>query len=147
MVHNSKRNISEKILLRIYQLFFEVFSRSRSHKSFLHLLDDVLTPAEKIMIAKRIGILYLVIKEIDQKSISDILKVSTSTVSIYAVQFYKRNTEIVSTIKAMLFKEKVLGFMEDIFADLYIQPGFKIGHYKLKWEHEKKKQERKLLGN
>lgn len=146
MTRISKRKISGEILLRIYQLFFEVFSRSHSHDSFLVLLDDVLTPTEKIMVAKRIGIIYLLIKEVDQQTISEILKVSTSTVSIYCVQFYKRETRIVKIIKNMLTKEKVLDFMEDIFAGLWIQPGLKKGHYKLKLEYDKSKRNRKYLG-
>ena len=145
MVHISRTKIPEKVLIRIYQLFFEVFSRSRSHDSFLELLDDILTPTEKIMLAKRIGILYLLIKEVDQSIIADILKVSTSTVSIYSVQFYKRDTKMIKIIKDMLVKEKVLDFMEDIFAGLWIQPGFKKGHYKLKWDYEQSKRARKDL--
>ncbi|MBI4225706.1 hypothetical protein HY612_01195 [Candidatus Roizmanbacteria bacterium] len=145
MVHISRAKVPEKVLMRVYQLFFEVFSRSRSHDSFLELLDDILTPTEKIMLAKRIGMLYLLIKEVDQSVISDILKVSTSTVSIYSVLFYKRDTKVVKIIKDMLVKEKVLDFMEDIFAGLWIQPGLKKGHYKLKWEYEQGKRERKYL--
>ena len=145
MVHLSKKLISENVLMRIYQLFFEVISRSHSRETFLILLDDILTPTEKIMLAKRIGIIYLLIKEIDQLSIADILKVSTSTVSIYSVKFYKRDTKVIEIIKNMLIKEKVLDFMEDIFAGLWIQPGFKKGHYKLKWDYEQSKRERKYL--
>ena len=146
MVRISKANVQAEVLIRIYQLFFEVLSRSKSKVSVLELIDDILTPTEKIMLAKRIGILYLLIKEVDQAVISDILKVSTSTVSIYAVQFYKRDTKIIKIIKNMLTKEKVLDFMEDIFAGLWIQPGLKKGHYQLKWQYEKRKRNRKYLG-
>ncbi|OGK10388.1 hypothetical protein A2767_02495 [Candidatus Roizmanbacteria bacterium RIFCSPHIGHO2_01_FULL_35_10] len=146
MVHLSKKLISENVLMRIYQLFFEVISRSHSRETFLILLDDILTPTEKIMLAKRIGIIYLLIKEIDQLSIADILKVSTSTVSIYSVKFYKRDTKVIEIIKNMLIKEKVLDFMEDIFAGLFIQPGLKKGHHKLKLNYEQNKRDRKYLG-
>lgn len=146
MVHLSKKIINENVLMRIYQLFFEVISRSHSRESFLILLDDILTPTEKIMLAKRIGIIYLLIKEVEQITIAEILKVSTSTVSIYSVKFYKKDAKIIQIIKNMLIKEKVLDFMEDIFAGLWIQPGLKKGHHKLKWEYEQSKRERKYLG-
>jgi len=45
----------------------------------------------------------------------------------------------------LISKGKLLGFIEDIFADLLIQPGIKIGHWALKREHERSKEERKML--
>lgn len=146
MTRISKQAVSEKILLRIYQLFFKVFNKSSSQDIFLTLIDDIFTPTEKIMMAKRIGIVYLLLKGIPQEAISNTLKVSSSTVATYALHYYQRNTKIVEIIKDLIFKEKTLGFLEDIFADLFIQPGIKIGHYKLKYEHQKRIKQRKLLG-
>ncbi|MBI4009107.1 hypothetical protein HY357_02645 [Candidatus Roizmanbacteria bacterium] len=132
--------------MRIYQLFFEIFSRTHSKDSFLLILDDILTPVEKIMLAKRIGMIYLLIKKVDNSIIAETLKVSTSTVSIYSVQFYKRNSKVVEIIKNMLIKEKLLGFLDDVFADLFIQPGIKIGHHDLKWQHKLIQEKRKVFG-
>jgi|SRR3989344_3607754 len=146
MVHNSRQHVSEKIFERIYRLFFEVLSKSKSPDAFVELMDDILTPAEKIMIAKRIGICYLLIKEADHKAISEILSVSTSTVSIYSMLHYKKDSKLVSVIKTMLEKEKILAFMDDLFADIFIQPGIQKGHWKMHWDHEKRKEKRKYLG-
>jgi uncharacterized protein YerC len=145
MVQISKQKIPDKILVRIYQLFFEVFLKSRSKDDFMALTDDIFTPTEKIMIAKRIGIIYLLIKGVRQDEISQALKVSSSTVATYSLHFYKLNSKIVEVIKDLLLREKTLGFLEDVFTELFIQPGIKIGHYKLKFEHEKRREERKIL--
>ncbi len=146
MVRISKIKLQDDILMRIYQLFFELVLRSQSKDSFLDLLDDILTPTEKIMLAKRIGIIYLVIKGVDQRTIAHVLKVSSSTVASHALLIHKQDSRVVVIIRKMLTKEKVLGFIEDVFADLFIQPGLKIGHYKLQWEHKKRIEERKVLG-
>ncbi|MBI4226527.1 hypothetical protein HY612_05445, partial [Candidatus Roizmanbacteria bacterium] len=86
------------------------------------------------------------IKGLDYRTIADTLKVSPATVVTYGLLFHKRQTKLVEIIKNMLLKEKALGFLEDLFAELFIQPGLKIGHHQLKWEHKKRKREREVLG-
>ncbi|MBI5122931.1 hypothetical protein HZA75_03680 [Candidatus Roizmanbacteria bacterium] len=109
------------------------------------MIDDILSPSEKIMIAKRLGMIYLLIKGVDFRTIANTLKVSTSTVLFYSVAYKEKRAQITNLIEQMLKKEKVLNFLEDLFADLTIHPGIYIGHHKLKWEYEKKKIERKTL--
>lgn len=146
MVRISKRYLSEKILLRLYYLLFEVISRSTKKERFFKILEDIFSPTEKIMIAKRITIIYLLIKGIEQKVIADTIKVSTATVSKYAVIFYNKSTPLVQLIKNMISKEKVLDFLDDVFANLFIQPGIKKEHWSLYWEHKKRTTEKKTTG-
>lgn len=145
MTRISKKYIKEEIIIKLYRLFFEVFSRSDDQKSFLLLLDDVLSPTEKVMIAKRVGIIYLLVKKVDYQTISETLKVSTATVFFYSTVFKQKESTIAVSIEQMLKKEKVLNFLDDLFSDLFIQPGIKIGHHRLKWEHRKRQEERKTL--
>lgn len=145
MARISKRPVSEDILIRMYKLFFEIFSRFENQEHFLALMDDVFSPVEKIMIAKRVGIIYLLIKKVDYRDISDVLKVSTSTITHYALLFHDKNSRIVEIIKTQLMKENVLNFLDDLFSDLLIQPGIKIGHHQLKWEQKQRQQKRKTL--
>ena len=145
MTRVSKKYIKEEIIIKLYRLFFEVFSRSDNQQSFLSLIDDILSPTEKVMIAKRLGIIYLLIKGVDFRTIADTLKVSTSTVLFYSVVYKEKKVQTTKLIEQMLKKEKVLNFLEDLFTDLAIHPGIYIGHHKLNWEHEKRKEERKAL--
>ena len=145
MTRISKKFIKEEIILKLYRLFFEVFSRSNDQQSFLSLIDDILSPTEKIMIAKRLGMIYLLIKGVDFRTIAETLKVSAATVLFYSVVYKEKKAQTTKLIEQMLKKENVLNFLEDLFADLTIHPGIYIGHHKLKWEHEKKKEERKTL--
>ncbi len=145
MTRVSKKYINKKIILKLYRLFFEVFSRSDDQQSFLSLIDDILSPTEKVMIAKRLGMIYLLIKGVDYRTIADTLKVSTSTVLFYSVVYKEKKVQTTKLIKQMIEKEKVLNFLEDLFVDLTIHPGIYIGHHQLNWEHEKRKKERKTL--
>lgn len=145
MVRNSKHPLSEGILLKMYRLFFEIFNRFDSQKNFLDLINDLFTPAEKIMVAKRVGIIYLLIKKVDYRDIAEVLKVSTSTITHYAYIFNNKESRVVEIIKNQLMKENVLNFLDDVFTDLFIQPGIKIGHWKSYWNHKRKQEERKTL--
>jgi len=145
MVMISKRYLNEEILLKIYRLFFKVLSRSKSEKDFFMLMEEIFSPTEKVMIAKRIGIIYLLIKKVDHMAINEALKVSTSTITKYAVLFDKKEGRLLNLLKDMILKEKVLGFLDDAFMSLYLQPGIKIGHHKLSWEHKIRQEKRKII--
>ena len=146
MARISKKLINEETLTKIYRLFYEVFSRYESKEDFLLILEDILSPTEKVMIAKRIGIIYLLIKKADYRDISDLLRESSATVVFYAAIFYKRNSRVVNIINNMLKKEKVLNFLDDLFADLMIHPGIYKSHWQMHWDHKRKQEERKTLG-
>lgn len=146
MTRISRFKLPQGVLLKIYQLFFEVMARSKPKEIFLEIINDILSPTERIMIAKRITIIYLLIKGIDQRSIAKTLKVSTSTVSRYAVLIEGKEKGVRKIVENMIKKEKVLDFLEDTFVDLFIQPGFKIGHWDLYWQHKKRKREKETTG-
>jgi len=146
MIYISKKRLSKEVLDKIFRLFLEVISWSSNSGEFLDLANEIFSPSEKIMMAKRITIIYLLVKGIDQIVIADVLKVSTATVAKFALLNCQKENKLVELMKSMIKKEKVLNFFDDLMADLFIQPGIKIGHHKLHWEHERKKQNRKLTG-
>jgi len=111
----------------------------------MELIQDILTPVEQIMIAKRIAIIYLLTKHVEQVVIADNIKVSRATVGKFNLLFYKKKTRLIKIIESFLNNEKIGHFFEDLFADIFIHPGIYIGHHKLKWEHEKRKEERKMI--
>ena len=59
------------------------------------------------MLAKRLAIIYLLIKRVDYRDIADTLKVSTATILFYATTFYKRNSRVVNIINKMLKKKRL----------------------------------------
>ena len=68
MVHLSKKYLDKTKLLKLYQLFFEIISRTYDKSEFYEVLNDFISPLEQIMIAKRIAIVYLLTKKIGNGS-------------------------------------------------------------------------------
>ena len=145
MVNISKRLVDEKELFKIYQLFFKVINQASNKDEFFQLIQDILSPSEQIMISKRIGVIYLLIKNVDKPTITKYLKVSMATVDKYYFLYYKKKTKLILTIESFLENEKIGHFFEDLFADIFIHPGIYIGHHKLNWEHKKRQEERKMI--
>lgn len=145
MVNLSKTPVDEKKLIKLYQLMFEIVNKAEDEKDFLELIKDILSPPEQLMVAKRIAIIYLLIKGVEQSSIAKYLKSSRATVAKFSLLFYDKETKLIGIIGELLNKEKVNHFLEDLFADIFIQPGLKIGHWQSYWDHKKRQRERKMI--
>ena len=142
----SRRRLSKKVLIKIYQLFFKVISRFDDQKGFYGILDDIFYPTEKIMIAKRVAIIYLILKNIPQDRIAEVLKVSTGTVSRFSILIHKKKTKMINLLRQMIKKEKVINFFEDTLADFFIQPGLQKGYWHLYWEQKRRQRKRETYG-
>lgn len=141
----SKTPVSNELLSKTFRLFYEVFSSNSDQDDFLLMIDDLLSPSEKIMLSKRLAIIYLLIKGVNYRDIMKTLKVSSSTVVFYASTFLKRSSKVRSIIESMLKKEKVLNFLDDFFADIMIHPGIYKGDWQIYWDHKRKQENRKIL--
>ncbi len=139
MAQISKYEIKERVLDRLQCLFFDVVAKQNSKNTFLALLDELLSPTEKIMLSKRIGIIYLLEKGVAIDRICKALHMSTSTVAQYILRFRHKKSLINQIIKSVIQKEKIKNVVTDVFAELFIQPGIRKGHYRLKYEWEKEK--------
>ena len=145
MVNISKRPVDEKKLFKLYQLLFEVINNVDNKDDFFELIKDILTPVEQIMIAKRVAIIYLLIKHVEQVVIAEHIKVSRATVAKFNLLFYEKKTRLIKIIESFLKNEKIGHFFEDLFADIFIQPGLKIGHWQSYWDHKRRQNERKMI--
>jgi Trp operon repressor len=145
MVNISKRPVDEKKLFKIYQLFYKIIDQADNKDEFFQLIQEILSPTEQIMIAKRIGVIYLLIKNINKSAITTYLKVSMATVDKYYFLYYKKKTKLILIIESFLNDERISNFFEDLFADIFIKPGVYIGHHQLNWEHKKRQEERKMI--
>jgi len=145
MVHLSRFPIDDKKLSNVFSLLFEIVDSTSDQNDFLLLIKDIISPPEQIMVAKRMAIVYLLIKGVQNNDIVDYLKVSSATVAKFSLLFYEKDTLLILTIKRLLKKEKISNFFEDLFADLFIQPGIKIGHWQRHWQHKKRQIEREMI--
>ncbi|MEX1068571.1 MAG: Trp family transcriptional regulator [Patescibacteria group bacterium] len=81
MTQVSKRILSPQIKERLDAVILEAFSGVRSASDAAELIQDLFTPTEQEMFKKRIGIAILLEKSYDHRTISEILRVSTTTIS------------------------------------------------------------------
>lgn len=83
----SKRPINKKLAKEIQLLLTTTFTQCKN-EAISSILEDVLTPTERMMVAKRLAIALLLYRGWDQESIDRTLKVSIAT-----IQTVKRSME------------------------------------------------------
>ena len=81
MTQVSRKVLPKEVNDRIYEVFTSVIAQASSQSDVEALLNDFLTPAERVMLPKRLCIAYLLIKAYDQRTIASYLNVSFSTIT------------------------------------------------------------------
>ncbi len=84
MPHVSKEQLEEKVLLRIYEQFASAVSPASGKKEAV--LSNILTKTEKIMLAKRLAVIFMLLEGASFYNINSVLNVSVST----AARFEKK---------------------------------------------------------
>src|SRR3989338_9895688 len=84
MTQVSKFPLEKQIEVQIQEMFSNAICFVNEKGDVEKLLDDILTPTERVMLAKRLGIAVLLEKGYDYREISEILKVSTTTITTVA---------------------------------------------------------------
>ena len=144
MVRNSRFVLAEKLLKKLFDLFFEVVGNKTSKDEFKKIFVDLLTPAERIMLAKRVAIIYLLLKKIEYYNICDRLKVSPTTVARYAL-LMEKSEGIVPTFKQIVKIDKVRIFLEEIFNNIFA-PGKYGVNWKIAWKNKINLEKKKTFG-
>jgi len=78
MPHISKKKLDKKTAEKLESQILSIISNTGS-KTRVHIFQELLTKTEKMMLAKRIGILFLLDKGANLSEVSDLLGVSPST--------------------------------------------------------------------
>ena len=77
----SKYPLRQEVYERIFDLLLKIFIDSSSKREAAELLEELLTPTERVMIAKRLATAVLLIKGYEYKDIQDVLHVSKPTIA------------------------------------------------------------------
>lgn len=119
----SKRILPKNIQERLFQNFWEIFAQIKKPKDVALFLEDFLSPTEKIMLAKRLTIAILFSKGFDHRSISSLLKVSTSTVNNISMFLKTNSPGYKLLIRKYTQKEIFKEFIKDLERTIYrLQP-------------------------
>lgn len=146
MAQVSKRLITKKTEERILNLFISAVVLVQTPKSAISLIDDLLTPTEKVMLSKRFSIAFMLLEGYDYDQIQTALKVSSATVGRVALWLKTKGggvREIRDKIKRNESLKEIWEDIKDSFAELFLtSPGmnWKAGHQILrqrKYEREK----------
>ncbi len=88
MPHVSKKQLDEKTLGELDRYLFTLM-RNTGSKTRTDIMQELLTPTEKLMIAKRIGVLYLLRQGQSPYQVHAVLGVSPSTVERFQNALHK----------------------------------------------------------
>lgn len=81
MTQVSRIPLRKEIENRIFDIFLTSLAKIRQRSDVEKFIQDLLTPTEQYMLAKRLSIAFLLYKKYDQRTISKMLKVSLSTIN------------------------------------------------------------------
>ncbi len=81
MAQISKYPISKNIADRIFEIFLTTFTHLKNKEEADQFISDLLTPTEKVMLAKRLAIAFLLENNYEYRTIQQILRVSTGTIT------------------------------------------------------------------
>ena len=98
MTHVSKRKLKEEDFRKIYDQLISIFDTAGDDRRSDHLLKEFLTSAEKVMLAKRFAMLCMLEEGVSQHFISEVLKVSPSTISRIFLQYQNGKFRYIESI-------------------------------------------------
>ncbi|OGG11387.1 hypothetical protein A2Z00_00430 [Candidatus Gottesmanbacteria bacterium RBG_13_45_10] len=81
MTQVSRRKLSRAIQNRIYTIFTKIITDVRTQSEVEALLEDFLTPTERVMLPKRLCIAFLLLKGYSHRTIASYLNVSFTTIN------------------------------------------------------------------
>lgn len=85
MTQLSKYPLEKSLEIRVHEILDDALASLTTREEIEQFLGDLLSPTEKLMLAKRLSIALLLEKGFDYREITKILKVSSSTIGAVAV--------------------------------------------------------------
>lgn len=137
MTQVSRKVLKRDIEERMQEVFLESIAMVKTKGSVEKLVDDLLSPTEKIMLAKRIAIALLLLKRYDQRAVSNLLKVGLTTVNKVSRALQRGTGGYGMVINAIVRQEKFHAFLEkldDTLAEV-VTAGRSLPHWRrARWE-------------
>ena len=133
----SRRVLSKEVQERIFEIFWQALASCSDQKTVATFLEDLLTPTEKVMLAKRVSIAFLLMKGYDYRSITETLKVSTPTIWTVNLWLKENGSGYKIALEKILRSEKWRKFWQDI--ERKIEDAFP-PRYGTNWKEARRKQ-------
>lgn len=144
MVQISKQQLKNDLLEKLFSIMFDIIGARRNKTQFLHTFSSIFSLVEKVMIAKRIAVMYLLTKNVDHRTISKVLKVSPSTVAKFSI-ILQTNNELIGLLQTLAKSNDIDLFFAKVFSTLR-SPGQYGANWKNAWGLKRKIERREQEG-
>lgn len=118
----SKYPISKNIFDRIFEIFLRIFIEIKNKEDADQFITDLLTPTEKIMLAKRLAIAFLLEKNYDYRTIQSIIRVSSATITSVNMTLKYGSEGYKKLISKIIREEKLMDLLESSIIKLLSAP-------------------------
>ena len=142
MVRLSRKKIEKYIWNKLFHIFYIILNKKKNDEDFSNFILSIFSYPEEVMIIKRIGIIYLLLRKYEKYKICKVLSVSKASVNKYRL-IIEKNKEIYSYFIRLIEKENLLNIFEEVFNSLY-GPGTYGIDWKAAWERKQKIEQRKI---
>lgn len=117
----SRRYLNQRTQEKIFSLFISSIIMCNSKDMTVSLVEDLFTPTERIMLAKRFSIAYMLLEGYGYDSIIQVLKVSRTTVGHVSLWLKEKGMglrQVIGKIKRNESNKEMLQGIQDIFEEL-----------------------------
>lgn len=118
MAQVSKYPIPSSLAERIFEVFLKALVKTKSTSEARILADDLFSPVEKIMLAKRLGIAFFLLKGHTFREIVRILRVSLPTIALVNEKINYGSKGYQMVLSRISKEERLEDFFEGILETL-----------------------------
>lgn len=150
MTQVSKRHLQREVEERILDLFWNSLAMLSTKKEVAMFLDDLLSPTEKLMLAKRLSIAFMLAKGYDYPSINNRLKVSDPTIWNVKTSLTYKGKGYKMAIQKIMSKENWEKFWQELdhFFEQALPPRYGTNWKEARrkqWEKRRKQEEKRIF--
>ena len=114
MVNVSKKELDKKTAEKIHAHLLRTITKLKQPQG-IHLLEELLTPSEQIMLAKRLAALFLLAENIPPYRVSRLLKLSSSTAAQFAQEIEEgKHKNITRVVRKKQDRDTFLASLETV---------------------------------
>lgn len=118
MAQVSKYPLSEAVYERIFEIFFKSIAAIKDQSEATELVHSLLTPTERVMLAKRLAIAFLLEKEYTYRDIQKVLRVSLGTIGVVSGARKFGSAGYTRIVTRLIHDERVSEFVNSIVVTL-----------------------------
>ena len=144
MVRMSQYIVKQSVVIKMSELLFEILGKESNRELFTLTLSDIFSPVERLMIGKRLLVMYMLFMGVDYNVICDVVKVSRATIAKYAYLLDKsvHIKQCLATISSKKEIQKTL----DKWVSSFFTPGASFGNWKNAGKFKRRLKEQESQG-